>query len=371
MNADLPPPSPPGDVDAGLLVASLRDKTQCYKILMLRALVAELAGREGTFVSYADLAARMAEAAFWPIRLYRLRIGLDDRLSSALDDVGAIDARKRPDLLRAEFRTSLGDQRSNGFLHYVPQRLLRPWYDRAAEADPMLARDPDRYIRDTSGELRDDLRLLYGQVRRGREDGVDVLPAWRSYFLENIAIVQGWLDLQWIDWLQTHNPGVALPLAKTAPAEDRRSLERQRRTIAAAVADRSAFPDGVPCVYTNCPFAWQGDLDHFAPWSFVAHDAIWNLVPIGKSLNASKGARFPDEKFVPALADFHARVIRHLVSRSPRDDASLQEYAAGLRLGSAALGGDPAAVPSAYAALMDPMFMIARSMGFSMGWSPA
>jgi len=35
-------------------------------------------------------------------------------------------------------------------------------------------------------------------------------------------------------------------------------------------------------------------IDHFLPFSFVAHDQIWNLLPTIKSVNSSKGNKLPD-----------------------------------------------------------------------------
>ncbi|MDY5576621.1 MAG: HNH endonuclease domain-containing protein [Lachnospiraceae bacterium] len=29
-------------------------------------------------------------------------------------------------------------------------------------------------------------------------------------------------------------------------------------------------------------------IDHFVPWSYVAHDEMWNLNPTTKSINSSK-----------------------------------------------------------------------------------
>lgn len=41
--------------------------------------------------------------------------------------------------------------------------------------------------------------------------------------------------------------------------------------------------------------------DHFIPWSFVMHDEPWNLVPMFKNMNSSKGSRLPnlDKFFTP------------------------------------------------------------------------
>ena len=35
------------------------------------------------------------------------------------------------------------------------------------------------------------------------------------------------------------------------------------------------------------------DLDHFVPWSYVASDELWDLLPMDSSLNSSKSNRLP------------------------------------------------------------------------------
>ncbi len=35
-------------------------------------------------------------------------------------------------------------------------------------------------------------------------------------------------------------------------------------------------------------------IDHFVPWSYVAHDAFWNLHPTTRSINSSKSNHLPD-----------------------------------------------------------------------------
>jgi hypothetical protein len=36
------------------------------------------------------------------------------------------------------------------------------------------------------------------------------------------------------------------------------------------------------------------DVDHFVPWSYVAHDELWNLSPTTRSINSSKSNHLPD-----------------------------------------------------------------------------
>ena len=35
-------------------------------------------------------------------------------------------------------------------------------------------------------------------------------------------------------------------------------------------------------------------IDHFVPWSYVASDELWNLIPTAKSVNSSKSNNLPD-----------------------------------------------------------------------------
>ena len=52
------------------------------------------------------------------------------------------------------------------------------------------------------------------------------------------------------------------------------------------------------CLYTKKLVSTGAyDLDHFLPWSFVAHDQIWNIVPADKSINCSKSNKLPNLEF--------------------------------------------------------------------------
>ena len=44
-------------------------------------------------------------------------------------------------------------------------------------------------------------------------------------------------------------------------------------------------------------------IDHFVPWSYVAHDEFWNLHPTTRSINSSKSNNLPDwNTYFPQLA---------------------------------------------------------------------
>lgn len=55
------------------------------------------------------------------------------------------------------------------------------------------------------------------------------------------------------------------------------------------------------------------DLDHFLPWSFVAHNQLWNLIPVEKNINRSKNDRLPELRLLPKMAVIQRQAIHTYV----------------------------------------------------------
>ena len=118
---------------------------------------------------------------------------------------------------------------------------------------------------------------------------------WATYFRENKHVIEGWLDMRLVGYLQARNPSVpAIPLKIHPPCQ--RNLSAARKWWKEALADHE-FRE----IYTGVAFGAEGyemygpmSVDHFIPWSFVLHDEPWNLVPMFRDTNSSKGNRLPD-----------------------------------------------------------------------------
>lgn len=111
-------------------------------------------------------------------------------------------------------------------------------------------------------------------------------------------------------------------------------------------------------------------LDHFLPWSFVAHDQLWNLVPVSPSINASKSDKLPslDHYFAQfalmqhsALACYHdhpgivpwRKVAEPYIvdlKLRPEDVLNRERLTKGLR------------------SVIEPLYHLAASQGFEPGW---
>ena len=77
-------------------------------------------------------------------------------------------------------------------------------------------------------------------------------------------------------------------------------LEDQRRSIRHLEKVRNLWQmygqitgDTIYDVYTSERLESNFDIDHFIPWSYVAHDEIWNLIPSNPSINRSKSNNLP------------------------------------------------------------------------------
>ena len=62
------------------------------------------------------------------------------------------------------------------------------------------------------------------------------------------------------------------------------------------------------------------------PWTYVAHDQIWNLSPIEEDLNSSKSNKLPPLSLVTALAREHYGLLRYHFEKH-REHELVLEYA--------------------------------------------
>ncbi|MGL4483590.1 MAG: HNH endonuclease domain-containing protein, partial [Anaerovoracaceae bacterium] len=132
----------------------------------------------------------------------------------------------------------------------------------------------------------------------GLEKGIKVQPEWAKYIANNRQIIEGWIEYNLMIYLQRRNPNVpGIPNKLNAPSQ---------RNLAKVIKYWKALSDvsKVVDIYTGKDIEKNEiSIDHFIPWSYVAHDEMWNLIPTKKSTNSSKSNKLPVwEKFFKPLA---------------------------------------------------------------------
>ncbi|MBP3884466.1 MAG: hypothetical protein J6D54_05965 [Olsenella sp.] len=306
-----------------------------YKLYWLRSVVDEaIAGSD--VVPLRCLAARMVALAWYPVTYFRLNLGASDRLARTVmrahevcdlrDD--ATERQIRGAVLASddhELRRRLDD-----LCNFVPYRLIRPFYaDRLNEEKARLELSSyqfeqrvNRLIIEYNGQDR--AGAPYGIVG----DAIELDRDWSAYFRDNRHVVQGWLDMRLVDYLQARNPSVpAIPLKIHPPQQ--RNLSSARAWWLEALADHE-FRE----IYTDVPFTAESfeahgpmSIDHFIPWSFVLHDEPWNLAPMFRDTNSSKGNQLPDVgAYLRPLCDQQFDALTTLRGRGRRHRRVLESY---------------------------------------------
>ncbi|MBO5658472.1 MAG: hypothetical protein J6S08_03445 [Duodenibacillus sp.] len=329
-----------------------------YKFLWLLSLL-ELVVREGRTVMHVDeLTARMVAKAWYPKMFFRLSYGRCEAITRCIEALGSHHGWTHDTSEKRIVDTLLGDSRSS--VHQVtfkllrdevPYRFLTPWIRESDNA--RMQRRSETFENNCFYALRKGCEGLF----------VHMHLQWADYLREHYVLVRDFTYWHWSRFLQARNPNVPNIVNKLERSSQRSSLEPQRTYWRRAIRRMERLPNVYrPAAYFDCdtPFA----LDHFLPWRFVAHDRLWNLMPIDASLNSAKSDRLPDvEALLPRFALTHRDALR--ISLHHGDDTACQhDYEdLGYALSDIAAMGDEAVIET-FRKTYVPLTLIARNMGF-------
>lgn len=369
------------EVDIAALTRLFDDRTNSYKYLFLFAILDALEANYAESQSSIQLnkealAIGMLVHAWYPHRYFRLSFGSQDQVSKILDASNlASDGQKfsfdrsGQERLRAWLRQACTPQQRRTLTRYVSQRMLRPFF--AQELRGLKDALVDQRLVELARDRFEEVRPLY---RLDPELGVVIHPAWVTYLRRHSAIVRGWASWHWAHYMQSRNPNVPAVSVKLFPPLERDSLATQRTYW------KRALEQGEwKCIYSAETLATSSlALDHFLPWSFVAHDRLWNLIPVSPSANSSKGAALPDPAY---LDDFCLVQARGLVAARPHYSPKAwtqvtEAFVADLHLTGNLLWGESLDGPALQSALkqqyhqtLPSLMALAQSTGFAAGWT--
>jgi hypothetical protein len=114
----------------------------------------------------------------------------------------------------------------------------------------------------------------------------------------------GWGLWNWATYLQKHNPNIPAIISKLIPPKIRGPLTKQK-----FIWDSLILSSEIRCIYTNEKIKKNYHLDHFLPWSFIANNHPWNLIPTSPEINLSKSDSIPSDIYIPSLAEMHLKLI--------------------------------------------------------------
>lgn len=311
------------------------DMSESYKVFWFNSILQGI--NRGQQIQYfEDIINRMVADAWYMVTEYHLNLGPSDGLEKLVHTVQEetglpSNAKERDILLALENNTNKEiDQLKKRLSLFVPYRLQAP------------------FMKDVKGEFWEKKALLCERINnddsliysigdeRGLEKSIEIAPDWMDYLFINNAIVSGWVELCMIKYLQRRNPNVP-GLADKIRAPEMRKLKKAK-DFWNAVVEYTPIEN----IYLPGQTMTTEDLslDHFVPWSYVAHDELWNLVPTTRAVNSSKSNDLPNwDTFYPKLAEaeytayqaiWNADRIHELFDKCAKEHVNSSEAMTGL-----------------------------------------
>ncbi|HFA48403.1 MAG TPA: HNH endonuclease, partial [Bacteroidetes bacterium] len=171
------------------------------------------------------------------------------------------------------------------FGRFVPQRFLSPFFSNELRGKKDAQKD--KLIKELANEFFDGNKP---PIYRFAGNKIEIHPIWLHYLKQNSSIIEGYLFWKLTGYLQSRNPNIPNISKKIIPPDNLRNLSAARRFWNFVLQQMP-----VHCLYSKTEMkVGKYSIDHFVPWSFVAHDMLWNLAPIEKNVNSSKSNSLPN-----------------------------------------------------------------------------
>jgi hypothetical protein len=252
------------------------------------------------------------------------------------------------------------------FKRYVPTRFLAPWFGNELRGIRDALKDA-KIKALARGSQRTLVPSLYYLESSHSHEVLSMNEAWHAFLVENFAVIHSFGEHHLALYLQARNPHVPGVVNKLrAPTARQLNVAREfwqfvrddfRRTGRA-----TAFHD----IYSERTLGDSFCIDHFLPWSFVAHDLLWNLTPVELETNSSKSDMVPDlDIYLPRLGRLHFRAI----TTARKRPKLLEDYIECFKQDATSLValGETDFVEK-YREVMVPQAQIAMNLGFQAGW---
>lgn len=230
--------------------------------------------------------ARMIANAWYPIQYFKLSFGSQDKIAELIHEFHTTTSISVNDS-KQKIYNSLVDQKDETIfkkLYHldknVPHKFLSPWY-----------KGNSNNVR--SASQSDSSNVIYQLYK----NHIIVNDNWYEYMRLNARTLKEYAFWNLALFVQTRNPLIPDVINKLIKPAKRNSLTYQRNNFWNIYLEEKK---DVRCIFTDEALDKSDyHLDHFVPYSFVAHDLIWNLVPINSSFNNSKNNKLPilDEHF--------------------------------------------------------------------------
>lgn len=287
----------------------LDDPTECYKFYWLDSILQLLAQGKDE-ITFDDVISGMIADAWYTVTEYRLRMGTKDTKGNSINSIErAVNKLSALNVIEATAdreciinlisgNDSLVHDEKYQISKNVPYRVLSSFLENIRGNDPLWDQRT-RLIAYLEALNRTQCLPYTIGMEKGLKKRIVIDKRWKSFLIDNIVTVRGWIQMKKIKYLQDRNPGVPGVMYKLEPGKEKQRKLQNVRKLWKAITDVTKIKD----IYTGSLLKKDYEIDHFVPWSFITNDEMWNLMPVDASLNSSKRDRLPDwDKYFCAFA---------------------------------------------------------------------
>ena len=377
VNATISQDLPPSDrVNVSVLSQIFSNTTNSYKYLFFLSILDILRRRNFDTlspISFQEIIIEMLANAWYPHNYFKLSFGTQDQITNKLDSLDLTigepilqfrDTDKK--LLRKTIQEQNLDDIVTFVGRYVPYRLIRPFFSQ--ETRGLKDYDVNPKIIDLAKSKFDVQKPLYCFNTENLRDcnAIILHQDWIEYIAENYSIVRGWVSWEWLNYMQSKNINIPNIVSKLFIPQQRDSLSKQTKYWKLILNHQK-----IKCIYSQIELDTDNiSLDHYLPWSFVAHDQLWNLIPTTPSVNSSKSNNIPAEKYFTNFVKLqHQGLTIYAQNNSERKWLNYAEdYIAELKVSQADDLLNFEILNNAYQATIKPLISLATIQGFKQNW---
>ncbi len=333
-------------------------------------------------IPFRNLIVDMVALSWHSVAYYQLSLGSSDQLSDLIQRVlasGDLHAPSKTEEVAAYLHACWNAPNPSSYQkklisalkkleNYVPYRFLRPFFGRLPKSN--MERTIAEHSQATFNVAEEAPIYKINLVQRASNElkSITLHLDWQDYLQQHHKILQEFCWWNLTQFLRSRNPNVPSVSGKILPPYTQKRQLGTAKKFWKKVVEMPSLPP-LRCLYTQHPLQATWPIDHFVPWSFVAHDQLWNLLPTPGSINSSKNNRLPDVSYWEPFARLQYAAIQRYYGQYPKALKPLLDYTLLLKttsIGVATLS--EAAFVAALLAELQPLMQQAKNLGFAEAW---
>jgi hypothetical protein len=295
-----------------------------YKFYWLLAILDHLNESEDSMISLDELALRMLSLVWYPLNFYKLSFGKQDSFKFLAIEISSyitVDNRTNAPSLYKQVQSlpkGIADKLKYSIKivlrRWVTFRFLSPFYPE------QLKGVKDQRVNKLIKDLSNDDNLTGYAPYKISEESIVLSENWKAYFENHQTILRGFIKFHLLEFLQMNNPTV-IGLTEKLEKPHSRDLN-----LAKLFWEKYLKSEYSTCIYSNIAIPGvRMSLDHFIPWSYVAHNKVWNIIPTTKSVNSAKSNSLPDlDLYLDPFCRMHFRAVNFHVKANNQKE--LEDY---------------------------------------------